>query len=754
MNTRVVLSITLLVVVAIIGAFLPASRQTIISEGVDSYNTHRLLFGDRTLSQEISFEKPLLGLGLIMSDIRNTGSPSPIHIEIVRLSDDQSIFTGIIPSSEIRDDRFATILLDPPIAAEAGKLRIDVSVPDATQASAIGWRYDPNYTPSSLIRYEKGRPQAGTFAVSLKEEVPLWQSIATLAEKYQEELIVSGSLLALLIIFTLLVGRFGWRHLSAQKQKAVGLGIVICLAALTLNLRLDIEENLGGVSGGDPYNYLSIAARLTKFKNPFEFDKRLPGYPILLIPAVINPTIDAHTYMRSISSVAAAFSIILVYLLARSLLLPWPAAFTAAALLAFQRDFFETSLRSEPYTVYACLLLLSLVLFFNRRHHWQQIVFGITIGYAAMTRQEGFLLAAILLAATISQEIIGIRAKHSTLKKTSFVLLRMFLPAFFLVLPFFVNNAVRYGNPVYTPYFEGERLQIVDSFQAFSDASISTWSIISSMWKRSWTQEELILPYDSGYVSLALFGVLAWWIYWMKRKESFPQSVQIVAGVIAVAVIGWAIWLTISDPLKMNKLIPILITGITIAAPLPFLASAGWRGILVTIVLASQILIAIWFHPFAKHYQQSYPLICLMIAAALMPRSVRFTAARFFPVVALIPFVIGSLLIFNKVDQYIDAHNLTAALDSVLYRAARTARSFEPRYAIEELNLPAAFYLPISQVTILAEGQPLTNDIHTIIDVSSSEYITSMPQPWKEVAKYRSQGKDDVLYESRIYVRP
>lgn len=70
--------------------------------------------------------------------------------------------------------------------------------------------------------------------------------------------------------------------MKINKKLILYLGLLIF--AVNFFFRLFYISQLKGVSGGDAYNNLFIARDLAELKNPFVAARRLPFYPLLLVP--------------------------------------------------------------------------------------------------------------------------------------------------------------------------------------------------------------------------------------------------------------------------------------------------------------------------------------------------------------------------------------------------------------------------------------------------------------------------------------
>jgi hypothetical protein len=771
------LLITILLVATVLILFVPARQQMILSEGIDNFASHRPLYAGQRLSQVLTSQGKILGVGAIVVDLHRAEQLVDVEVQVVEIMNNEVVAAATIPSTAIHDDRFAYALFDSPLKTTQQKIRIEFTAPEATANTALGLRLDPQTTAPSSSRVENGQEKPGTFAVAVIEQVPLWRYLANSALLYPAKWLTSISVVAIVIALALLSLKIGWRSRPPAVRRAVEIGIILCLAALAFNHRMHIIPQFKGVSGGDPYNYLLITRSITKLENPFQA-KRLPGYPLLLVPTYLSQSIDDHTAMRTISAVSAAGSLIMLALLARTLQLPWSVQLVSAALLAWQKDFFWTSLRPEPYTLYTFLLLTSLWLFFRANKPRQQILFSLALGYAAMTRHEGFVLAIILFTASM------IKLVWPAIKRGRFTetlnwnleiknLLAMYLPALLIVLPFFVHNALRYGSPLFTPYWHSERLQIVDSWPAFQEALGATWGVLGSMWKQAWTILERVSINKLLFAAAAVATIL-WSLLPNLNITSYRPKV-IGAGVLIISLLALVAILvsSVTSSVQFNATLLVITAAIILISPLPFVIIGRAKGALVLLIAISQIAVATWFHPFPKHYQQSYPLIILVITTVwlvplwqLVRRRQRLTllpAAWLVVATAaiLLPLAHTEVRLFQQINAAIDNANEKTAADAVGYWAVLSARQLPGPYAIDQLNLPAQLYLENSlevypysdQADSQQERRWLSDQgINVLIDTSLSPVFASPANAWQPVASFKSEGSGEVLLKSSVYI--
>jgi hypothetical protein len=569
--------------------------------------------------------------------------------------------------------------------------------------------------------------------------------------------------------FALLAARVGWNTQPAAGRRRIELGIIITLAIISIGARLTWIPFFHGARGGDPYNYLFITKAISRLENPFETTKRLPGYPLVLLPAYWSSSIDDIVYMRTVSAISSGATLILVALLARTLKLPWSVQLGTVILLSVQKDFWWTSLRPEPYTFYTALLFASLFLFFHLHKPRTQIMFSAAVGYAAITRQEGFALALLL-------GIAAIALYRKKLWWKGYVY--SFLPALFIVLPFFANSLVQYGNPLYTPYFEGEKLQIVDSWEAFKDNLGATWGILGTLWRPLWHHLYRI-PLTEPLLAVSVLVTTTWWAILNATRASGKTYLHTSLIVVMTGLwIGVIVWLTTISKKQFSDLTMLATAGILLASTIPFFATTRWRGGIVWLVLASQLLIATWFLPFPKYYQQSYPLLILLTATTLFapltgPPTIknqshikRFLIAlppTLYYWVILTPFITVSTLLASERVIVMDEHNHDAALDHVTYEAVQAALHLPGPHGIEQGYLSARLYFEgrafyfngdeheprEKQLAWLRE-----HNIRTLVTTNASSLFDEPETSWQRVFSKKAEGDDERIFKSSVYLLP
>ena len=796
-------SITALIAGAIIlGSLIHTAQPQIISKGTDSFETHTPLDKTFTITSTKKLKGPLVEIGAIIVPLKN-GTP-------------QDVVAETIPGSSIKDDTFAYGTLDAPIGKKNQVITITFTAPTTSRENLLGIRYEAtNKNTFTSNQKEKN----GQLAITVKEKISLWQYAGVVYQQNKEEILGKLIILLLATIVTILASELLWQKSTKLKTQGRFLAIAL-LVATALWGRLQIAPNLGGVSGGDPYNYLLITKSIVNFENPFANTKRLPGFPLLLTPAFLSTNINDTAYMQGISILSALGIIILLPFTATTLGLSWGTGYTASALLTLQKDFLWTSIRPEPYTFFAFLLLLCITLFFSKsvfknscrneifsvrgknaekgegviallrrvipyfgpnpgklqstrgfktrskQKKWTPYAFSIALGYSAMTRQEGFMIALLFgIFALISAKEIYTRNRRN-IKDTILHYVKTFGPALLIVLPFFINNTIQFKNPLYTKYFEGERLQIVDSWTSFQDASIASWHVIASLWYPSWDQLASVDMQDSTVLTTAFIATLAWLLLLLiKNKAQKHENILLIiyAGITLILVTNTVI------TGQEKPLLSLISTGLLLAGILPFIWQTKQRGIAVIILLISQIGIATWFHPFSKHYQQSIPLLMLLLSSAIsLPISqtqkniIGSTSKIIITTLGLWFLLMSPYHLIQDKNIAIDRHNANNALDSVIYRAVQKSRQYQGQHAFDQGYLQAwtyfgqqaHYYPPEQNDTIIEQIAWLEqNNTSTLVRLNDTKLFKEMPENWNLIETYKSEAKDEKILESFVYVK-
>ncbi|MDP3012682.1 MAG: phospholipid carrier-dependent glycosyltransferase, partial [Candidatus Subteraquimicrobiales bacterium] len=298
--------------------------------------------------------------------------------------------------------------------------------------------------------------------------------------------------------------------------------IIIALFIFLFNfiLRLYFAGQIKGVSGGDAYNNLFIARYIAEGQNPFEGARRLPFYPLLLMPTQFF-NIDPILYSRIISAIAGSLLSVVIFLFTLGFGLDIFLAIIAALLSGLSPSLFFVSIRPLSNSTFALLTVYSIYLFYQeyrKKTFDKNFLLWLVLGLAVMTRHEGFVVAAIIFLFLL---IKAINLKNIT------KLLYSIIPFVLLVLPFFVNNYLNFGKLFYSDYLEyPEGLWMPKSWDEF----IRNFNMISEIPKYLWFSGTQFLTYGKILSFTLLVGVFVW-IY-DKKKSSLPLTIILLSQVL------------------------------------------------------------------------------------------------------------------------------------------------------------------------------------------------------------------------------
>lgn len=748
--------------VIISALFIPLRQVRVVSLGVDSFATHRVIPKNGWLEQEVTLQGTLTDVGAIIVPLKANGKGSDVTVRISDMSD-RILAQAIIDGNTIKDDTFALAHLHEPVGVASQNVKIQFQSSDSNNTGNLGLRFDPN----NGTRLENGQNRTGTYAIELIENVQTFRSITMSLFFHQDRFVKLILVLAItLLIWATVYFRDIW-SISTNHERKYQIAALLFLALIAFASRITVLNHLGGVSGGDAYNYLDISKSLAHGENPFT-SKRLPGYPALLIPSLVSPQGDPIYTMRILQILSAVGIILLLPTLAIRLGLPWGTGFLASVLLTISKDFFITSLRPEPYTFYGLLLLATIILYLSHEKLWQRLLFGFLLGYTAMTRQEGFLLAVVFGLAFVV-ELIRNGLINKNWQNAVRSAMQLFLPALLIVMPFFLHNTLVYKNPLFVPYFEGERLQIVDSFLALQDSLGATWGVLGSMYKPSWDELTRVSFDRPLFWGLLTYALLLATVPLLKKRLLVPLMTGVIVSALLVPLYGSYAFMSSGG--LFSDFITTLFAALLLPALIAFIIQTKWRGVLLVIIMLSQIMIATWFHPFAKHFQQSIPLVLFVVAVWLTGfKSIVPIRTQWLKIVPSIPAIaflfvllLSSTILWINRGIAIDDQNESSALDSVLYRALQVARKQPGPIGLDQGYTPARTFFSDTAYYFPDEDKPSpqleqtwlkTNRIRILVTTNNNHVFSTPNSDWQLLAHFKSQSKGDKLYESSVYLLP
>lgn len=223
--------------------------------------------------------------------------------------------------------------------------------------------------------------------------------------------------------------------------------IGLCIFIFNFLIRIYFASQIKGVSGGDAYNNLFIARYIAEFQNPFEGARRLPFYPLLLVPTqFIN--IDPIFYSRAVSAATGALVPVVIFFFSALSGLGVFSSLIVAILSGFSPSVFFISIRPLSNSTFAFLAIFSIYRFYKldlAKKFKPDVLISLGMGFMSMTRHEGFIISAIIFI------FLFIKAYRKKALKDFFL---MVIPFIIIVLPFFANNYIKFKNLFYSDYLE------------------------------------------------------------------------------------------------------------------------------------------------------------------------------------------------------------------------------------------------------------------------------------------------------------
>lgn len=245
--------------------------------------------------------------------------------------------------------------------------------------------------------------------------------------------------------------------------------LLFILILTSIVTRLILSFFINSESGGDTFEFLLISDRILDLENPFVGVKRLPFFPIMLIPSFFL-NIDGVIWGKILNAFLAGGSVWFVYKICKQFNLQDLHSQLVVLLFTFSQVYLFFSMRPLSYALYVILFLAS-IYFANEKKYIQT---AISLGLLSMTRHEGFLVALVMFA----YFLITVKSK-SWLK---YFLIPSIIYLIF-VFPFFINNIIYHKNLFFLGYLDdGGGLyqpqnfdQFLNNFAKITNAIVSTW---------------------------------------------------------------------------------------------------------------------------------------------------------------------------------------------------------------------------------------------------------------------------------------
>lgn len=381
--------------------------------------------------------------------------------------------------------------------------------------------------------------------------------------------------------------------------------ILVLIVMFNLCIRLFFVRHIEGISGGDFYNYLIMARRIIRLENPFlnelYIEKRLPVFALLLLPGHLFFS-EPAIWGRAVSIISALAALAVLYLLGRELKIRASVMLFAVFLLGIQPTVLLYSLRPLSHTFFTFMVLLSLYLFSRARSNRDIFLLGLVFGLTAMTRHEGFVVAAVLLPLIVVRDFLEGRGAKFGFKRAVLA----FVPFLVCSLPLFANNLILYGNPFFVEYMKGESLQIPGRGGLIPENFEKTKWVFLSLWGSLpyFPIKWLFIPFVTLLLGLSVIkdrlkGRVGWgllyYLFFVGTVIAFWRGS------------GFTLWQTFA----------FLASCLTVLGGLKFVFETKLRGLPLVLVLLSQAVLVMFIQPWARHFQHTFPLLALFLALGL-----------------------------------------------------------------------------------------------------------------------------------------
>ncbi len=691
-------------------ALIPRTFPILTREGVDSYRTHEPLFGSRIIRQQ--FTTPvdrLSAVELILVPYDHRPPPGVITLTLAT-EDGRILAESSLAASATRDDTFVRFPFPTVRGIRGHTLVMSLTAPAVPANARVGARVDPNAraVPGGNMSVQN-TPRDADLAIRLMVSGNLyeefWASLQAhpdLARDGSAAFIAAGLIAALWFW----IERAGTIRLGHHVLPILALVLGV-LAAFFLVWRLSLLPQVRAESGGDAYNFFRTTQRIRHgdgFYNAEE--KRLPLYPLLLLPATFFTT-DIAWFARTANQVIVIVILLALGTLACQLRLPRGAALFAVLVTAVNRDMLFTPFRPLAYPFVTALLLLGLVVLFWASTQPQKIALAsVLFGLAAQTRHEGILAAFVVVLL-----VAGIWCWERRWRAACAIM----IPYVCIVSPYFLANIRNYGTPFYSPYFDHPVTNIYRSLPELQDNVREAWAVVSSAWWFRWDRERLAPLNVTLWAPTFALGILATILPRWKHR-SLARGFPLAA--VAFSAMFW--FAAAHAPGRWKTAVATGAIGAIIVGFLLLLQHA-WRHrrrplgvgsiaettaahVSITLLTGLTLLgIAVYVHPAGKQFVSVIPFFGLAagtalaaILAAFLPtqRTIVALSMAWVAVTALLSLPALSLASMTRtLPNKIDRENRKHVADALLYATAQFLSSQTGKVGARFRYPPAEYFL-------------------------------------------------------------
>ncbi len=707
MKKTIFISVAILVIILSLAAlFLFLKEKEVLDfrlYGEDRYEAHAPFFGDTKAGQTfVSPNDNLSSIGVIVVNLRKKENNNLIIFHLKNSPQDlEDLVRAERSAGDIIDDQHLVFTF-PKIAEAKGKtFYFYLESPQSTKENALGVRKElvgSKYTEGNFYYKDKKEDVDVAFAVFHKDKlykIFVQQVILDFQKILKSKLFVMS-----ILIFALFL-TFCYIFLEKiKKENLQKIFLVIVLFVFIISHLIVCFwgiSKIQGHSGGDPYNYLFIGRRLIALQNPFLGDKRLPFYPLLLIPGLLLINlIDPILWERGVSVVAGGMILLIWYFLAKRLKIPPLIFILTLVLLVFNKEFFWLSFQAWPFTTYAVLLLLATLFFYSFQKPWRPLFLGAVLGMAGMTRQESY--PAILLILIL---VFFYYRKDLNWKR----FLALVVPLVIAALPLLISNITHYGNPLYSYYFKQGRLESVDSWRAFLERFGVIWGVIGGLYFNKW-KHALRISFDLFfYLSFFAMLALAFKKYWLRRFAFLNLNKIISFSVLFLSIFIFFFFFhyTLNEEADVLSLVNKIFVAAFLVGLIRFCWDYKIKALPIILICLTQIAVVFWFFPYTKYMVPTLQFLVLFLSFGLF---YSFLANWQLPlwgkvlnIFAVSMIIFGFLFLsFKNYPGFAYRYNKEVAYAYFVHEAAKFAKTLEGAIAYDDQYLPVQLYFPSKEI--------------------------------------------------------
>lgn len=348
--------------------------------------------------------------------------------------------------------------------------------------------------------------------------------------------------------------------------------IVILIALIVIVVRIVMYSNIFSTSGGDSFEFLLIARRIIDFENPFEGVKRLPVFPVTLLPSYLF-NVDGIWWGRFVNSIFSGLSVYYLFLILNKFKLSKFLNYLSLILFSFSQVYLFYSLRPLSSSLFVFLFLASIYYAISNGKKHTYYVF-ILLGLLSMTRHEGFVVSFIVL-------IYFLFKFRKNLKKLIIPVILYLI----IVGPYFINNIINHNNVFYLSYLsDGGGLYSPKNYDDLKNNLKIMNNSFYSLWGNIKVLKSNLKLVHITYIS-SLFFILIGFLRFLKIISK--EKILILS--LIISQLGISLWLQPSGR-YIQQVVPFfsyfLILGIS-------LVSKFYLPVIMTIILLTTSIITV-----------------------------------------------------------------------------------------------------------------------------------------------------------------